>query len=575
MPFLRWRNLVNRRSQRADLFAGFTSAIIVLPQGIAFSAIAGLPPEYGLYSAIVPVIVAALFGSSYHLISGPTTAISLVVFAKVSTLATPFTPEYIRLVLALTFVAGVFQLVLGLVRMGTVVNFISHSVVVGFTSGAAILIGTSQLGHFFGIQIGSGKSLPAAWLELFSQLSSVNPYAVAVALTTLLTAYLLRRFLPRWPGLLLGLIAGTLTSLALDGKSHGLALMGALPGKLPPFSVPDLSIDILDKLVPGALAIAMLGLAEAASISRSVAATSNQRLDNNQEFVGQGLSNIIGSFFSGYASSGSFTRTSVNYNAGARTPLAAVYAALFLAVIVILIAPLTSFLPMAAISGVLVLVCCGLIDLHHIKLIFKTSKSEAMVLAVTFFSALFIELEFALFIGVLLSLLLYLNRTSHPGFTTISRPPVSFPAGPSSDSSTTYCSECPQLKIVRIDGSIFFGAVNHIAENLEKLTRSNPEQCHILLEGGSINFIDITGCTMLASEGHSLYREGRQLYLCSLKPWVSEVLERGNYISEGKMQVFSSMSEALEKIIPMMDDERCRLCECRLFTRCPPPEHDM
>lgn len=561
--------MINRQTQRMDLLAGITGAIIVLPQGIAFAAIAGLPPEYGLYSAIVPAIIAAVFGSSFHLISGPTTAISLVLYAKISTLATPFTPEYVRLALAMTLIAGSFQLMLGLMRMGAVVNFVSHSVVVGFTFGAAILIGTSQLGHFFGISIPSGKSFLYAWIDLFRLLPAINWYALSVALATLVTAAVAKRLRPRWPGLLFGMVAGSLVGVATEGKSHGLALLGALPASLPPFSLPALSIDVLHDLIPGALAIAMLGLAEAVSIARSIANFSNQHLDNNREFIGQGLSNIIGSFFSAYASSGSFTRTSVNYNAGAKTPMAAVYAALVLAVTVILIAPLTAYLPMAAMAGVLMLVSWSLVDVHHMKSIFKTSKPETMVLAVTFFSTLFVELEFAIFSGVILSLLLYLNKTSHPQFTTLDSHTGPLGDGISARACDIASPECPQLKIIRINGSIFFGAANYVSEQLQNLTQQSPEQCHILLDAASINFIDVTGCEMLAREGHGLYLEGRQIYVCSLKDEVFELLERGDYIRQGKIETFTSLHEALGNIIPRMDLTRCRRCTCHLFECCP------
>lgn len=569
-PFLNWRGLVNNRSQRADLMAGLTSAIIVLPQAIAFATIAGLPPEYGIYSAIVPTIVAALFGSSHHLISGPTTAISLVVFAKVSMLAAPFTGEYIGMVLAITLLAGIFQLALGLLRLGAIVNFVSHSVVVGFTFGAAILIGTSQLGHFFGIPIPPGSSFLHSWAELIRLLPQTNLYTFGVALLTLLTAALIKYFRPMWPGMLAGMIAGSLLAWAFDGRSHGMAFLSALPAKLPPFSVPDLSAEHLRQLVPGALAIAMLGLAEAVSIARSISTLSNQRLDNSQEFIGQGLSNIVGSFFSGYASSGSFTRTGVNYNAGARTPMAAVYAALLLAAISILIAPLTAHLPMAAMAGVLMLVCCHLVDVHHIRTIFKTSKPETLVLAVTFFSTLLIELEFALFAGVMLSLLLYLNRTSHPHFTTLATQRDEKGKGRFVNVERVTAPECPQLKIIRVDGSIFFGAANYIAEQLSDLTQHNPEQRHILLIGTSINFIDVTGCEMLFQESRSLYLDGRQLYLCSLKKEVIDLLERADYSHFGKIEIFGSVDEALDKIVPRMDPERCRRCKVRLFKQCPP-----
>ncbi len=570
-PFFKWWDLVNSRTQRADFQAALTNAIVALPQGIAFASIAGLPPEYGLYSAIVPVIVAALFGSSFHLVSGPTTTSSLIVFAKVSTLAAPFTRQYLGIVLGITLLAGVFKLTLGLMRMGAVANFISYSAMVGFTSGAAILIGTGQLGHFFGVQLPHTGTFLSTWAALVKHLPQANPYAVAVAIFTMASALLVKRFQPRWPAMLIGMVAGSLLGLVLSGESHGVELIGALPRHLPPFSIPDISLSSLPQLAPGAMAIAMLGLAEAVTIARSVAIHSGQHLDNNQEFIGQGLSNIVGSFFSCYASSGSFTRTGLNYDSGAKTPMAAIYAGLILALIIIVVAPLTAYLPMASTAGILMVVSYNLVDRRHIKVIIRTSRPETVVLAGTFFATLFVQLEFALFSGVILSLLLYLNRTSHPHLTVLC---TQSPDGHCLDSFRTKAPECPQLKIIRIDGSIFFGAANHIVEQLRTVTRHSPEQCHILIIGSSINFIDVTGCETLLNESHNLYLEGRQLYMCSLKAEVVELMERVDPKRRSRILIFDSVDEALEKIVPQMDPERCRTCRRRVFANCPPESPD-
>jgi SulP family sulfate permease len=569
IPFLQWRHLITRRSMRADIFAGITGAIIVLPQGVAFAIIAGLPPEYGLYSAIVPAMVAALFGSSYHLISGPTTAISIVVFTTVSPLAEPSSAAYIQIVLTLTFIAGVFQLALGLARLGALVNFVSHSVVVGFTAGAALLIGTSQLSNFFGIPGSKHHAFVHIWMDLFRRLPETNFTVFGIALATLVVALFFRTYFPRWPGMLFSMIIGSILAVALHGEEHGVRLIGSLPRHLPPLSLPDLSTASIRELAPASLAVAMLGLAEAVSIARSVATRSHQRVDSNQEFIGQGLSNIIGSFFSSYAASGSFTRTGLNYDVGAQTPMAAVYAAISLTVVLLFIAPLTAYLPMASMSGVLLLIAYNLVDMHHIKTIVKTSKPETGVLAVTFVATLLVELEFAIYIGVILSLLLYLNRTSHPRVITLV---------PDADSNRRGfvnilkkpSLECPQFKIVRIDGSMFFGAVNHITEELHAIAKQNPEQAHILTVGGGINFIDVAGCEMLANEAHRLHLSGRKLYLCSLKGEVLDILGRGGYLNRiGQENVFRTKSEALKKIVfTRLDPERCRVCKVRIFNEC-------
>jgi SulP family sulfate permease len=304
LPFMQWFRLVNRETLQADLVAGFTGAVIALPQGVAFATIAGLPPEYGLYTAMVTPIVAALFGSSYHLVSGPTTAISIVVFSSVSHYATPGTPEFISLTLTLTFLAGVYQLAFGLARLGALVNFVSHTVVVAFTAGAAILIVTSQLKHILGINLPKGDSFLHTWGNILAHLDQTNPYLLAIALVSLATAVLVKRRIPRSPHLLIGMIAGSLVALVLSRYTGSIPYVPEIPAHLPPVSAPKFTIATFKTLAPEAFAVALLGLIEAVSISRAVATRSNQRVDANQEFSGQGLSNIVGSFFSSYAGSG-------------------------------------------------------------------------------------------------------------------------------------------------------------------------------------------------------------------------------------------------------------------------------
>jgi len=418
-----WLPGVGRAELKADLIAALTGAIVVLPQGVAFATIAGMPPEYGLYAGMVPAMVAALFGSSRHLVSGPTTAASVVLFSALSLIAVPGTPDYVTLAITLTFMVGVLELALGLARMGALVNFISHSVVVGFTAGAALLIAAKQLKHFFGVEMDSGGHFHDIVIQFGHHAAEVNPSATAVALATLLIGIGVKQWLPRLPYMIAAMVGGSLVALVLDwwigADQAGIATVGALPASLPPLSAPALTLDNIKHLAPSALAVTLFALTEAASIGRSLAARGGYRIDGNQEFIGQGLSNIAGSFFSGYVATGSFNRSGVNYEAGARTPLAAVLAGFLLMGIVLLVAPLAGYLPKAAMAGVLFLVAWGLIDFEEIGHILHASKRETAVFAVTFFSALFLELEFAIFAGVLLSLVLYLERTSRPRIVTL------------------------------------------------------------------------------------------------------------------------------------------------------------
>ena len=399
-PFLVWFRLTTLETVKADFFAGLTGAVIVLPQGIAFATIAGMPPEYGLYTAMVVPIIAALFGSSFHLVSGPTTAISIVVFSAVSKYAIFESEEFVAMALTMTFLAGIYQLAFGLAKFGMLVNFVSHNVVIGFTAGAAILIASSQVPLILGVEVFRGLGFTDSWVRLFANIEELNIYVLGVGLTTLFTAILVKIFLPKYPNLLIAMFVGGLVAVGLGQFTDSIKTVGEIPVFLPPPSMPDFSINTLKELAPEAFAIALLGLIEAVSISRSVAIKSNQRLKPSQEFIGQGLSNIIGSFFSSYASSGSFTRTGVNYEAGARTPLSAIIAALLLVVIVLLVGPLMSYLPISAMAGIILLVAYNLVDFKHVKKTFKFSKSESSIFLVTFLSTLLLDLEFAIYLCV-------------------------------------------------------------------------------------------------------------------------------------------------------------------------------
>jgi sulfate permease, SulP family len=570
-PFLRWWPRVNRRTLRADLIAGITNAIVVLPQGVAFALIAGMPPVYGLYSAMVPPIIAGLFGSSRHLISGPTTAISIVVFATVSKLAEPGSDDFIITALSLTLIAGAYQLILGVARMGALVNFVSHSVVVGFTAGAAILIATSQMKHFFGIQIASGQSFLHIWQDVFRQAGNINPYVTVIASVTLAAGVAFMYFKPRWPGLLLAMILGSLVAVFFGAEAKSIRLVGELPAQLPPLSLPGLSFDSIRVLGSGALAIAMLGLIEAVSIARSVALKSGQRIDGNQEFIGQGLANIVGSFFSCYASSGSFTRSGINYTAGAVTPMSAIFAAVSLALIVLIVAPLAAHLPIAAMAGILLIVAYRLIDFHHITNILRTSKRESAVLLTTFFSTLFVELEFAIYVGVMLSLVIYLMRTSRPNI--VARVPD--PASPTRHLITDAAlPECPQLKIVRVDGSLFFGAVDHVQNEFQRFLTEDPGQKHLMVVSNGVNFIDIAGAEMLVQEARRRRNIGGGLYLCKAKKEVRNILQRGGFADQiGKENLFATKAEAIQSVFDRLDRSICERCDKRIFLECQEVEY--
>ncbi|HEX8988750.1 MAG TPA: sulfate permease [Rhodocyclaceae bacterium] len=568
-PFLLWWPKVNRSTFRDDAIAGLTGALIVLPQGVAFATIAGLPPQYGLYAAMMPAVIGALWGSSWHLVSGPTTAISIAVFAAMSHAADPGSPQYISLVLTLTFLVGVFQTLLGLARMGALVNFISHSVVIGFTAGAAVLIAASQVKNFFGIPIPRGTPFYEIIHQLAVQFVDSNPYVLAISGITLATGILTKRFWKRMPYMIAAMIVGSVVAAILNemlGQDlTGIKTVGALPATLPPLSSPDLSLDTLRHTLGPALVITMLALTEAVSIARAIAVRSEQRIDGNQEFIGQGLSNIIGAFFSSYASSGSFNRSGVNYEAGAKTPLASILASAFLVIVLLLVAPLAAYLPTAAMAGILFLVAWGLIDFHHIHAIWHTSKAESAILFATLVGTLF-NLEMGIFVGVFLSLIMFLYRSSRPEI---------IPVVPAQEEGAYHFvraqgrPECPQLRIVRINGNLYFGAASYVQQALQQIDEDNPLQKSVLVAAAGLTYLDVAGAEVLAQEARRRRRMGGGLYFYRLNKSIYDLLKQGDYVKDiGEGAFFPVMTNVIGALYWTLDPAVCTRCKTRVFKEC-------
>ena len=369
------------------------------------------------------------------------------------------------------------------------------------------------------------------------------------------------------------LIAGSLMAVGLNRwfgvEQTGILGIGALPRGLPPLSTPDLSIESIRQVLPIAIAVAMLSLTEAMSIARALAIKTEQRIDSNQEFIGQGLSNIAGAFFSAYPSSGSFNRSGLNLASGARTPLAAVFSALLLLVILQFVAPLAVYLPLPAMAGVLFLVAWGLIDKREICHILRGHRQEASVLLITFAATLLMDLQFAIYVGVLLSLLLYLNRTSRPVIEDVK---PSMEDGHYHFTDDTGLQDCPQLKILRINGSMFFGAVDHIQRRLLNVDATTPTQKHLLLACPGVNFVDLAGSQMLAQEARRRRRIGGDLYLFALKPELRRTLrESGNMPDIGEDHLHRMGDDVMGAVIAKLDRAQCDACTKRIFKQCPPP----
>jgi SulP family sulfate permease len=567
-----WVHQVSAATLRADAMAGVLGAVLVLPQGIAFATLAGLPPEYGLYTAIVPCIIAALFGSSSHVLSGPTNANSLALFAMLSPLALAFSPVYIQMALAVTVMVGVMQWLIGALRLGTLANFISPAALFGFTSGAAVLIAIYALPDLLGLPAAAEHGAAAVLVHVLARLQSVQPAALAIVGVTLATALLVRRVRRNWPYMLAGLAAATALAWAWTSYAGPLALrsIGQINTPWPKFSIPHVSWAALSELLGLAFALTIVALGQSISIAKAVAVRSGQRIDANREFRGQGLSNIVGGFFSSYVSCGSLNRSMPNLEAGARTPLAAVFSAVLLLGLVAVSAGLLAQIPMAALAALLVLVAISLLDLKRWKQLYTLSRTEFGVAFATLVATVSIRLEIAILLGTLLSLMSFLYRTSKPAMRTMGfdswAPDRQFVV--LADSKTSL-PECPQLKLLRMEGEVYFGATQHVADTLHALRHSPQPQKHLLVMGKSMNFIDLAGAQLWEAELNARRAMGGDLYFHRPRPEVIQMWQTTGFTRLlGPEHQFPDKRSAIATIFTRLDPAICRQCTARIFEEC-------
>ncbi|WP_325891332.1 SulP family inorganic anion transporter [Grimontia sp. NTOU-MAR1] len=539
--------------------------MLVLPQGVAYALIAGLPPEYGLYSAIAIPIVAGLFGSSFHMVSGPTAALSIVVMSAVSPQAEVGTEHYVALVITLSFWVGIVQLTMASLKFGFIVNFVSHTVIVAFTAGAAVLIAASQVKYLLGVP---GDDLAdGSWLALLKD--AVDWPSALIGVFTLLSALGIKRFFPRLPHLLIALL---LASFIAWWAKLEIPMVGEIPAGLPPLSTPLFSLSLLEEIFPSVISIALLGFLEALAISRAIALRSGQAIDGEQELVGQGLSNVVGSFFSCYPGSGSFTRSGANFDAGATSPLAMIFSGLLLILVLIFFSSVTIFLPLAAMAGSILLIAWNLLEFKQIQHAVAGSWEEKAVFSATFISTLLLKLEYAIYVGIAVSLLFSLRRFCQPRVVILAPSP-----GHRRRKLLNYRSyglaQCPQLLICRIDGAIFFGSVNHIRKTLEDAIQGAPQTSHIIVVCKGISFIDREGALAIQRLCDDFSARGIEVALCSLKGKTRSTL--ANEIElDVKMvdSMFEYPNQAIASSFKKLNPEVCEKCTHKVFDECSPTD---
>ena len=582
-----WVRGVDTQTIRADLVAGMLGALLVLPQGFAFATLAGLPPEYGLYTAIVPCVIAALFGSSWHVVSGPTNANSLALFAMLVPLAAAGSPAYLQLALAVTVLVGLMQWLIGALRLGSIANFISPSALRGFMSGAALLIVLHSLPDLFGLAAPGQHGSAALLAHLMSQLGGFAPAAVMVGAVTLAVVLVLKRALPRWPSMLIGLVAGTalawlLNRGAVEPAWGRVAVIGAIPTIWPRFHWPAVALQSLPELLSIAFALTIVALGQSISIAKAVAARSGQHIDANREFRGQGLSNIVGGFFSSYVSCGSLNRSLPNLEAGARTPLAAVFASVWLLLLLASTAPLLALIPLPAIAALLVVVAWSLFDVPGWQRLWRHSREDFVIAAVTALATVTIRLEMAILLGTILSLLVYLHRTSRPWVRVMGFDKPVDDDGAHSERPfivradvPVALPECPQLKMIRMEGEVYFGAVPHVADTLRELRAAPDAPRHLLVMAKSMNFIDLPAAELWRAELTTRRATGGDLYFHRPRPPVLQLWQRIGFTPElGTDHIFPTKRSAIATIFARLDRGICAHCTVRAFEECqalPPP----
>lgn len=573
-----WLHLVTPRTLRQDALAGLLGAVMVLPQGIAFATLAGLPPQMGLYSAIVPCVVAALFGSSRHVMSGPTNANSLALAAAIGPLALITQADYVELVLATTLLVGVLQCLVGGLKLGAIANFISPAALLGFTSGAALLIAVFALQNMLGVSAGGAHRAGDWMLGLFAR--PPNTAALTVGLLTIVVTLLARRRWPRLPFMLIGLIAGTLLALLLErsGRFAAQSTVGAVGAVLPPFHVPQLPwsrgpgpmAELLSELAPVALALAILALGQSISIAKALAERSGQRLDANREFVGQGLSNIVGGLFSCYLSCGSLNRSMPNYDAGAQTPLAAVLSALLLLVVLALAAPLVALLPLAAVGALLIVVAATLFNIGAWRRVAAASRTDFWVAAATTLAMLVLRVEIAILLGTGMSLVAYLYRTAYPAMRTMGFDTLTAERRfVVRDDTPGALSECPHIKLLRMEGSVYFGAAAHVSDTLHALRAQPQAQRHLLVMAKSMNFIDQAGDAVWQQELRARRAMGGDLYFHRPRPQVMQMWQRSGFLDAlGRDHIYPDKRTAIAAIYARLDPALCASCSARSTWEC-------
>ncbi|WP_296634791.1 solute carrier family 26 protein [Polaribacter sp.] len=517
IPILEWLPDYKASYFKGDLASGITVGIVLIPQGIAYALIAGLPPIYGLYCALVPQILYAIFGSSRQVSIGPVAMDSLIVATGVSTLALAGSESYIAIAILLALMVGTLQFLLGIFSLGFIVNFLSKPVITGFTSAVALIIGLNQFRNLFGVDFFQSDQIQYIVIDIWEQFSLYNPHTTIIGLLSVLLIIICRKISKKIPSALIVVILGILILKFFGTYFNNLAIVKEIPSGLPFFSLPELEIDQIKELLPIALTLVMVGFLETISIGKSLEAKQDEyRIRPNQELIALGLSNIFGSFFKAYPTTSSFSRSAINAESGAKTGMASLISVVMVVITLLFLTPLFYYLPKTVLAAIIIVAVFNLINLKEAFYLWRVNKLDFWLMLSTFLATLFLGIEYGIAVGVGLSLIVLIYRTSKPYVTELGKVPNSNFYRNKNRFEEVVLEE--DILVFRFDAQLFYANANYFRDNLEEMTLQKGTALKlIVLDAESINRVDSTGVEMLKERVRYYKKKGIIFYFAGVK----------------------------------------------------------
>ncbi len=547
-PIFSWLNSYKKSYISGDVSAGITVGIMLIPQGMAYAMIAGLPLVFGLYAALIPQVIYAIMGTSRQLAVGPVAMDSLLVASGLGALALSGIKEYIAMAIFLALLMGSIQFFLGLFRMGFLVNFLSKPVISGFTSAAAIIIGLSQLKHVLGVTIENSSQIHILLQNVLQSVNQVNWYTIAIGITTILLINGIKKINKQIPAALIVVVLGILLIYLTKLNTFGVRIVGEVPEGLPDFVIPSIDYSRITELIPIALTLALIAFMEAISVAKAVEEKHDDyEVDANQELIALGTSNIVGSLFQSYPTTGGFSRTAVNDQAGAKTGISPIISAIIVGLTLLFLTPLFYYLPNAVLGAIIMVAVFGLIDFKYPLQLVKNRKDEFFLLIITFLMTLVIGIKEGILLGVLISLLLLIYRTSLPHIAILGRVKGTN-YFKNTERFSTYTQVDDTILMIRFDAQLFFGNKDFFKKELYKnIHRKGAALKTIILNAESINYIDSSAVHMLKQVLIDLENKGIRLLLSGAIGPVRDILFNSSLTDIiGKDHLFVTTKEAYD-----------------------------